>query len=345
MFRAGQPNFSRGVLSEHLHGRFDVDAYSAGLKEGTNVIILKYGGVTKRPGTRLVGEVIDGSQPTRIIPFQFSLTQTYALEMGQGYMAPCAFGGRVLEEELALTGITNAANAQITAAFHDYEVGQKIYLKDIADGSLGDFLNNRFWTVMSVVDADNFTIDADTSALSAFDSAEGGITRTEAPDPPPAPPVVPPPVEPPPPPDTGGGGGGGFCVADDTLFLLANADRTGPGAEIAASDVTTADWAWTRHEVTGEWGAFPIARVEFARLPVLRCFAEGWRQPIRATAEHPFEAALGVGPSRWIYARDIGQPAGTARVAKIEVADAHTYVSAGVLSHNKRADAPEDGGV
>ena len=41
MFRAGQPNFSRGVLAEHLHGRFDVDAYNAGLKEGTTVIILK----------------------------------------------------------------------------------------------------------------------------------------------------------------------------------------------------------------------------------------------------------------------------------------------------------------
>ncbi|ALC13833.1 hypothetical protein [Sphingopyxis sp. 113P3] len=341
MFRAGQPNFSRGVLSEHLHGRFDVDAYSAGLKQGTNVIILKYGGVTKRPGTRLVAEVMDGSEPTRIIPFQFSLTQTYALEMGQGYMAPCAYGGRVLEEELAITNITNAANAQITAAFHEYEVGQQVYLAGIA-GTLGDFLNNRFWSVASVVDTDNFTIDADTTELSAFDTAEGGITRSEAPDPPPAPPVVPPPVEPPPLPDVGGGGGGGFCVTDDTPFLLANADRTGPGAEIPAGLVTADDWVWTRHEVTGEWGAFPVARVEFADMPVLRCHMDGWRQPIHATAEHPFEAELGAGPSSWIYARDIGEPAGIARVARIEVADAHTYVSAGVLSHNKRSEPDED---
>lgn len=209
MFRAGQPNFSRGVLSEHLHGRFDVDAYSAGLKQGTNVIILKYGGLTKRPGTRLVAEVIDGSEPTRIIPFQFSLTQTYALEMGQGYMSPCALGGRLVEEELEIANITNAANAEIEAAFHDYAVGEKVYLTRI-EGEIGDRLNGRFWNVMSVIDENRFTIDADTTGLDPFTSAEGGIVRTEAPDPPPAPPVVPPPVDPTPPPSTGGGGGGGF---------------------------------------------------------------------------------------------------------------------------------------
>ncbi len=209
MFRAGQPNFSRGVLAEHLHGRFDVDAYNAGLKEGTNVIILKYGGLTKRPGTRLVAEVIDGAEPTRIIPFQFSLTQTYALEMGQGYMSPCALGGRLLEEELEITGVTNSANAQIEAAFHEYAIGEKVYLDGI-EGELGGLLNGRFWNILSVVDDSKFTIDADTTGLDAFTTAEGGITRVAAPVPPPPPPVVPPPVEPPPPPGVGGGGGGGF---------------------------------------------------------------------------------------------------------------------------------------
>lgn len=100
-FRAAQPNFSRGELSPDLHGRFDADMYGSAVKKARNVLILKYGGLTKRPGMQLVAEVIDQTQPTRLVPFQFSLTQTYALEMGQGYMSPCAFGGRLLEEELA----------------------------------------------------------------------------------------------------------------------------------------------------------------------------------------------------------------------------------------------------
>lgn len=214
-FRAGQPNFSKGEIAPELYGRFDVDAYAAGLKKATNVIVLKYGGLTKRPGTRLVAEVMDDSEPTRLIPFQFSLTQTYALEMGQGYMAPCALGGRVLEEELQITGISNAAHAQITAAYHSYSVGDIVYLSGIA-GGLGDFLNNRFWPVYSIVDADNFTIDADTTGEPAFTAATGGTVRVGAPPPPPPPPPVPPPPPPPTPPSTGGGGGGNF----DREFLV-----------------------------------------------------------------------------------------------------------------------------
>lgn len=209
-FRAGQPNFSRGELAPELYGRFDVDAYAAGVKEAKNVIVMKYGGLTKRPGTRLVDEVIDGAEPARLIPFQFSVTQTYVLELGQGYMSPCATGGRLLEQELVITAITNAASAQVTIPYHGYVVGQRIYLTGVEDGSLADYLNGRFWKVLSVVDENNITIDADTSGLTAFVSSEGGITRTEEPDPPPPPPDVQPPVTPPDPPPAGGGGGGGF---------------------------------------------------------------------------------------------------------------------------------------
>lgn len=96
-FRTAQPNFSRGELAPALYGRFDVDAYGAGVKQARNVFVLKYGGLTKRPGTLLVAEVIDDAYPNRLVPFQFSLTQAYALEFGHLYMSPCADGGRVLD--------------------------------------------------------------------------------------------------------------------------------------------------------------------------------------------------------------------------------------------------------
>ena len=207
-FRTAQVNFSRGEIAPALRGRFDVDAWASGLKKARNVIVLKYGGVTKRPGTRLVGEVLDFTADNRILPFQFSLTQTYALEMGQGYMSPCALGGRLIEEEIAITGVTNAANAQITAAYHGLVVGDYWYITGVA-GELGDFLNGRKWKVMSVVDANNFTIDADTSALDAFINASGGIVRGSAPVPP-TPPVVPPPVAEEALPDVAIGAGGDF---------------------------------------------------------------------------------------------------------------------------------------
>lgn len=204
-YRLAQPSFSKGEIAPDLYGRFDVDAYSQSLRLARNVVILKYGGVTKRPGTRLVAEVYDASQPVRLIPFTFSIEQTYALEMGQGYMRVASAGGLVLNDELAITAITNEAEAVVSAVYHGYAVGQEIYLDGIA-GPLGEELNFRFYPVVAVIDDSNFRIGVDTSALPAFTGAEGGITRAAPPAPDPVDPVVPDPVEPPTPPSTGGGG-------------------------------------------------------------------------------------------------------------------------------------------
>lgn len=204
-YRFAQPSFSKGELAPDLYGRFDVDAYPQSLRKARNVVVLKYGGVTKRPGTRLVAEVYDGSQPVRLVPFKFSIEQAYALELGQGYMRVAAGGGLVLNEELAITGITNEAQARVTAAFHGYSVGQHVFLSGIS-GALGEELNFRFFPVVAIVDDNVFRIDLDTSALPAFTGATGGISRTVEPDPDPTDPVVPDPVDPPPPPPTGGGG-------------------------------------------------------------------------------------------------------------------------------------------
>lgn len=212
--RAAQVNFSKGEIAPELYGRFDVDTWRAAVKKARNVIILKYGGLTKRPGMRFVGEVLDDSEEQRLIPFEFSLTQTYALEFGQGYASPLALGGRVLEEGLEISAITAAANAQVTIAYHAYEVGERIYISGIT-GTMGNLLNGRFWNVVSVVDADNFTIDADTTGL-AFTSDDGsGTVRTGAPTPPPS--ITPPaPVTPPPDPVVGGGDDGRPNLDPDT---------------------------------------------------------------------------------------------------------------------------------
>lgn len=198
-FRSVQTNFSRGEIAPHLYGRFDVEAWNSAVRKARNVMVLKYGGLTKRPGTQLVGEALDKAGGNRLIPFQFSLTQTYALEMGQGYMSPMASGGRIVEEELKITGITSASSARITAAFHGYSPLNRVFLSGI-EGPIGDLLNGRVWIVQSVIDPNNFTINANTAGLASFTAAAGGVTRTVEPAPPPAPPTVPPVVPNPDPP-------------------------------------------------------------------------------------------------------------------------------------------------
>jgi len=216
-YRTGQPNFSKGEIAEELIARVDVAAYATGLRRARNVILLKYGGVTKRPGTRLVAEVYDASQPVRLMPFQFSLEQTYALEMGQGYMRPAALGGMVIEEKLTIVAITLGATTTIQAAYHEYVIGDQVFLSGI-EGTIE--LNGKIGRVTAVGDSSHFTVDIDSTGFGVFTADNDGTTRPGPPPPPPPPPPVPPPPPPPPPPETGGGGHYTPCVADDTPILL-----------------------------------------------------------------------------------------------------------------------------
>lgn len=137
--------------------------------------------------------------------------------------------------------------------------------------------------------------------------------------------------------------GGGNCPTEDMPFLTADADRSGPGAEIPAGDVTTATWAWTQHEHTGVWGAWRVTAVSKHRSPVMVAPADRLPQahpdiavrPLRASPDHR------VGGAPWTRMRQIGIADGEATVVRITVAGAGTYVVAGVLSHNIKATGPE----
>lgn len=200
--RVGHVNFAKGEIAEELIARIDVASYSAGVKQALNVVILKYGGLQKRPGTRLVAKAYDQTHPVRLLPFQFSLTQAYALEMGQGYMRPAALGGLVLETALKVTAITKASNAQVTCAFHGYSVGDQVFFNNIV-GMIE--INGMTGTVMSTPSSSTFTVNINTTGFSTFTSSDGHVNS--APPPPPAPPPAVPPAAPPPTPPPAGGGG------------------------------------------------------------------------------------------------------------------------------------------
>jgi hypothetical protein len=206
-YRASLPNFSKGELAPELIARTDVASYSAGVRRARNVFIRKYGGLSKRMGTRFVSEVLDATQPVRLLPFQFSIEQAYALEFGQGYMRPAANGGMLLEEALTITGIDRGATTIIHAAFHGYSVGDLVYFRDVAGMAQ---INGRTGKVVAIGGSGTFTVNVDSRAFSPFTTDAGGITRAGTPAPPPAPPPVPEPTPEPEQPVTGGNGGGRY---------------------------------------------------------------------------------------------------------------------------------------
>lgn len=206
-------NFTKGEIAPELYGRIDSPHYRAGVKQARNFIIQKYGGLALRPGFRFVAEADDVETPLRYIPFQFSIEQAYVIVLGDASMRLLALGGIVLEDNLEIDALTLEADGQVTVPYHDYSVGDLLYLSGITGTTQ---LNGRFTRVASVIDTDNFTIEQSTVGMAAFVSSDG-ITRTGAPTPTPVPPPPTPTPTPPPPPTTGGGSGydeGGYGYGD-----------------------------------------------------------------------------------------------------------------------------------
>ena len=89
-------NFTAGELSPHMLGRTDVERYYNGCLALENFIVLPTGGVVRRPGTRFVAPVLNESNPGRLIPFVYSMDQSYMLEFGDREFRVCDDGGVVV---------------------------------------------------------------------------------------------------------------------------------------------------------------------------------------------------------------------------------------------------------
>ncbi len=201
-YRHAAQNFSKGVLTEELWGRSDIAPYNAAVRQGKNVVVLKYGGLQKRCGTRFVYEIKDG--PSKLFPFEGAYDASYAMVMGQATMRLAALGGMVIEEQLTVEGLVLNNPVEVTASFHGFVTGDEVYFNGV-EGA--DELNGLILTV-TVLDEHRFTIPIDGGIVSPLTEDNGGIVRVSAPPALPDPPDVPPPADPPPSPGIGGGGGG-----------------------------------------------------------------------------------------------------------------------------------------
>jgi hypothetical protein len=324
--RLAQANFSKGVLSERLIRRVDVESYAAGLRRGDNIIVRREGGFTIRPGFRYFDETLDDGE--MFFPFTFSNEQTYALAMGQGYMQPTAYGGFILETEFAIAGATKANPCVLNVALHGYAVGDRVFIPAGAVTGMTQ-LNGRVWTVTAVPDADHIAINANSTAWGTFTGSTGGVTNVAPPPPPPPPPPVPPPVPAPDPPIVGGGGGGGGtrCVADDTMILLAD------GSETPVRLLHVGMAVRTQNPDRGfEWGAYRVEEVSFSDNHQLYAYRSGGRT-LFGTALH----RVYVG-GEWTTMQRVGKRSKRGTVAQVTISGARTYVSNGVLSHNLKMD-------
>lgn len=86
-----------GEISPLLRGRVDQQRYSTGTREMLNFVPMPQGGVTRRPGTRYLGDALGGTG--RLIPFVFSATQGRMLEFGDHELGVWLPDGTLVADE------------------------------------------------------------------------------------------------------------------------------------------------------------------------------------------------------------------------------------------------------
>jgi len=124
-------NFTGGQLSDRMEGRTDFQKYFSGCKTLENFIVQPHGSVTRRPGTTFAAEVKTSSLKTRLIPFEFSTEQSYALEFGNQYIRFYKDNGAVLEANKTITGITQANPGVVTSAAHGFSNGDTVVISGV----------------------------------------------------------------------------------------------------------------------------------------------------------------------------------------------------------------------
>ena len=166
-------SFTSGELSPRLDGRIDLEKYFSGTKTLENMVIHPHGGASRRPGTKFISEVKTSANTTRLIPFEFSTTQTYIMEFGNEYIRFFKDNGIITEAAKTISGITKADPGVVTASSHGYSNGDYVIISSVVGMTE---LNGRQFKVAGVttntfqlqdMDGNNF----DTSSLTTYASA------------------------------------------------------------------------------------------------------------------------------------------------------------------------------
>ena len=92
-------SFNAGEMGPTLNAREDLAKFQSGCSIMENMIPLPQGGAQKRPGTKYIAEVKTSSLATRLLPFEFSTSQSYAIESGNQYFRFYANGAQVMGGE------------------------------------------------------------------------------------------------------------------------------------------------------------------------------------------------------------------------------------------------------
>jgi len=183
MIWRAQNSFSGGIISRKMAGRVDLGQYAASLSALWNFKVLPHGGIQNRSGTRYCAAAKYPDKKCRMIPFEFSQTESYGMEVGESYIR-FFFHGELVEDagvpvevvttysEAELPDVDYVQTGNIMFLFHPDHKPKKLTRKDDL-GKVWEFEDMKF------VDGPYDTINTDDS-LTLTSLVDSGATHLTA---------------------------------------------------------------------------------------------------------------------------------------------------------------------
>ena len=123
-----QQSFIGGEVSPNMFGRIEDPYYRNGLSECRNFVIRPDGSAENRAGFEFVNVARNDYSKARLIPFQFSNDQSFAIEMGVGYFRFHTNGATLLSDDGQPYEISNPYNENEIFDVHYVQSGDVMTL-------------------------------------------------------------------------------------------------------------------------------------------------------------------------------------------------------------------------
>jgi hypothetical protein len=184
-----QTNFTTGEVDPLLKSRIDINQYYNALDQARNVLIQPQGGIERRPGLEFIFEIPSAANPQsgmKLIPFEFSTTQSYMLLFVHNRMY-------IFKDKELVTNINSSGNDYLTTTIGSTTLGTMdhtqsadtliVVQEDMAPKKIVRGASHSTWTISDIsfefIPKFNFTASETTINQTITPSAvDGNITIT-----------------------------------------------------------------------------------------------------------------------------------------------------------------------
>jgi len=169
---------TRGEVHPLMQSRVDTEFYQSAYARARNVVVSRYGPLVRVPGTLARGRPKTAGGAVRMLPFEFSESQTYELEFGEGYIRFWSPAGQVFDNGNPYE-VASPYDAEDLVTLHAVQSGDKLYLfsasADMYELSRAGETN---WTLSRYEARDGPYRDLNTSATTLKLSDYASLTPT-----------------------------------------------------------------------------------------------------------------------------------------------------------------------